>query len=75
MNSPEEQWQDVDETVILVQILMELKRLNATLQPATDSAEQRWACRHCSWEGTDRQDHLGTHGATKGMLDEVFEPT
>ena len=78
----EQQWQDLPEKVILVQILAELQRLNQTLSDAeggaqSDGDEQdAYRCRKCDATVTagDRERHARSqHKTPADMVDGMFE--
>ena len=78
----EQQWQDLPEKVILVQILAELQRLNQTLSDAETDAqsdaadETAYRCRKCTEvvEADARERHARSqHKAPADMVDGMFE--
>ena len=77
----EDQWQDLDEKVILVQILTELQQIRMALTDATDDAqrdentEPTYRCRKCqaTVEPSDRERHaLNAHKCPADMVAGMF---
>ena len=77
----EDQWADLDEKVILVQILTELQQIRMTLTDATDDAqrdsstEPTYRCRKCqaSVEASDRERHaMNAHKCPADMVAGMF---
>lgn len=78
----EQEFEDLDETVILVQILAELQQIRMTLTTASDGAQSdasddpAYRCRKCDTTvpADARERHAAeTHKAPPGMADEMFE--
>ena len=77
----EDQWADLDEKVILVQILTELQQIRMTLTDATDDAqrdsntETTYRCRKCqaTVEPSDRVRHaMNAHKCPADMVAGMF---
>ncbi|AFH22750.1 hypothetical protein OSG_eHP34_00085 [environmental Halophage eHP-34] len=77
---PAEQWDDLDDKTLLVQILMELKAIRMRL-PEDTSQEQHtdtttmYECDHCgaTVKADERKDHaLSQHKAPPDMMDTLF---
>ena len=77
----EDQWQDLDEKVILVQILTELQQIRMTLTDDTDDAqrdkntEPTYRCRKCqaTVEPSDRERHaMNAHKCPADMVAGMF---
>ena len=77
----EDEWNDLDEKVILVQILTELQQIRMTLTDATDDAqrdstkETTYRCRKCqaTVEPSDRVRHaMNAHKCPADMVDGMF---
>ena len=76
-----DQWNDLDEKVILVQILTELQQIRMTLTDATDDAqrdentETTYRCRKCqaTVEPSDRERHaMNAHKCPADMVAGMF---
>ena len=77
----EDEWADLDEKVILVQILTELQQLRMALTDATDdaqrdaNAEPTYRCRKCqaTVEESDRERHaMNAHKCPADMVAGMF---
>ena len=77
----EQQWEGLDEKLILVQILTELQQIRMTLTDATDDAqrdkntEPTYRCLKCqaTVEAPDRERHaLNAHKTPADMVDGLF---
>ena len=77
----EDQWNDLDEKVILVQILTELQQIRMTLTDATDDAQRQSnttttsRCRKCqaTVEPSDRVRHaMNAHKCPSDMVAGMF---
>ena len=77
----EDQWTDLDEKVILVQILTELQQIRMTLTDATDDAqrdkntETTYRCRKCqqTMPAGDRERHaMNAHKCPADMVAGMF---
>ena len=77
----EDEWDDLDEKVILVQILTELQQIRMTLTDATDDAqrdantEPTYRCRKCqaTVEPSDRERHaMNAHKCPADMVAGMF---
>jgi len=76
---PAEQWENLDDKTLLVQILMELKAIRMRLpEDTTEHQEQSTAmyeCDHCgaTVKADERKDHaLTQHKAPPDMMDTLF---
>jgi len=81
----EDQWQQLDEKVLLAQTVVELQRIRLLLEAsvggesgASDDSEGEvvYSCTRCEWTGTEseRERHAkGEHNAPPGMVDGLFE--
>ena len=77
----QDQWNDLDEKVILVQILTELQQIRMTLTDATDDAQRdkntdpTYRCLKCqaTVEAPDRERHaMNAHKTPADMVDGLF---
>ena len=77
----EDQWDGLDEKLILVQILSELQQIRMTLTDATDDAQRdkntdpTYRCLKCqaTVEAPDRERHaLNAHKTPADMVDGLF---
>ena len=77
----EDEWADLDEKVILVQILSELQQIRMTLTDGTDDAqrdkntEPTYRCRKCqaTVEPSDRERHaMNAHKCPADMVAGMF---
>lgn len=84
MNDYAEEWQELDEKVLLVQLLAEQQRTNTLIEqllggdttPSKDEATPMYRCELCDKEvkEEDRQRHAeGQHKTPPGAWDSVFE--
>ena len=76
---PAEQWDDLDDKTLLVQILMELKAIRMRLPEDTteqqESTTTMYECDHCgaTVKAEERKDHaLSQHKAPPDMMDTLF---
>lgn len=78
----EQQWEELDEKVILAQILTELQQIRLAVTPPQDQQQARDAgggmfeCKRCgaTVEADERGRHAsGEHRAPPGMAEEMFE--
>jgi len=76
---PAEQWENLDDKTLLVQILMELKAIRMRLpEDTTEHQEQpteMYECDHCgaTVKADERKDHaLSQHKAPPDMMDTLF---
>ena len=83
MTDYNDEWEQLDEKTVLVQILAELQRLNQTLGDAEDAAHsdrtepERYRCRKCqeTLNADARRHHaLHAHKSPPGMVDAMFVP-
>jgi len=77
---PEQQWDNLDDKTLLVQILMELKAIRMRLPEDTSQEQQEstttmYECDHCgaTVKAEERKDHaLSKHKAPPDMMDTLF---
>jgi hypothetical protein len=76
---PAEQWENLDDKTLLVQILMELKAIRMRLPEDTTEHQAQstamYECDHCgaTVKADERKDHaLSQHKAPPDMMDTLF---